>query len=167
MAARDVKKVASVIAESPYAQQVRLVKKIVTDEKTALTAEDKIKLILDLALKTPDAQHQKKLLQLLLENHKLTIAIPPFYVAASGSYQSIIPALKSWLADDPETLKTWLYNGLQYAIMENKSKPFSMLLAQAPELDQNNLTQLAWEVVKQKKDRAFIEELAQKGHRSE
>ena len=59
MAARDVNKVASVIAGSQYDNKVNLVKKIVTDEKTALTAEDKIKLILDLALKTRRATPKK------------------------------------------------------------------------------------------------------------
>ena len=131
--------------------------------RTALTANDKVELILILAGKTADQDQQNSILNLLQDNPQLAKQVPVFYVAVLKENDAVIPIIMGWLSDKPTKLKEWAYDALYTAIIKNQPKIAEQLLQSLKNLTPKELTNLLWEAVNGKKNPAFIQPLVAAG----
>ena len=162
MMARNEKKLAQVMVRLPLEQQKRLLQELFSEQKSALTPEDKINVVFSMVITFTDQKKQLELLKVLIENNEISKKIPLFYIASEGQYDKIIPLLITALSDSKKQ-NEWAYKALQYAISKNTPEIVNQLLQQLS-ISEIQATQLLWEVIDTKKDPEFITELIQKAH---
>lgn len=161
--ARNVKKIAEYIAQRPLPQQIRLVTTILDDQKNPLTAEDKIKVVLELSLKTQNRNHRVNLYTTLIENDQVASQKPFLYIAAATNYDAAIPSIADWLVNHTDIFDDWFYKALMQTIKENKPEIALKLLSRVTGLTSANATKLLWEVIKEKRKAEFVAPLILKG----
>ena len=161
--ARNVKKIAEFISNLPQRQQLRIMNQILDDQKNPLEVTDKIRLLLELALKTGNQDHRIALYNALIENEQVAQQKPLLFIAAEGNYEDLLGSIADWLSQHTDVFSDWFYKGVLEAIKENKPEIANKLLSRFLTIPPDLATKLLWEVIKGKKSAEFIAPLVKKG----
>ena len=162
VAARDVKGLARVLKGLPIAKARAVVTALIQDETVELLPQEKLHLLLALAMDyMRDSGHQE-LLQLLIEHASIFNTFSPVYYAATHGYAALIPHIVAWAEQQKEKQKISediaqaVYVGLRKSIEDNNVTAFKTIVAQKVTITPDQATQLLWLVVDQVKNPAFV-----------
>lgn len=161
--ARNVKKIAEFISHLQQPQQLRIMNQLLDDQKNPLEVTDKIRLLLELALKTENQDHRIALYNALIENEQVAKQKPLLFIAAEGNYEDLLGSIADWLSQHKDVFSDWFYKGVLEAIKENKPEIANKLLSRFLTIPPDLATKLLWEVIKGKKSAEFIAPLVKKG----
>ena len=147
--ARNVKKIAEFISHLQQPQQLRIMNQLLDDQKNPLEVTDKIRLLLELALKTENQDHRIALYNALIENEQVAKQKPLLFIAAEGNYEDLLGSIADWLSQHKDVFSDWFYKGVLEAIKENKPEIANKLLSRFLTIPPDLATKLLWEVIKE------------------
>lgn len=175
---RSVEDIATVVSEIVPTERIYdVVRRLIQDQDSQLTSDDKLELIYALAALHGDNEKKQVLFfNLISDNNALfKNGSPILYIAASTrdsrrNHPSIIPVLLTWgntyqklNKDAPSHIADMLGQGIMYAIQENDSDAFNVMLPEIGDIDKALLNKLLWKSIEGKRDLQFVTKLIQLG----
>ena len=151
----SVKRMGNFIAQLPFAQQVRILEKILKGQTSSLSPEEKVELGLELIVKRSTPLEQKQLLDTII-NYPGVLKVPIFYIAADKNYLKVVPAIAQYFKNNPAQLKENSYKALVHGIKQNNLKNFAQLIDALGGISKDTATRLVWDVLTENKDAQFI-----------
>lgn len=151
----SVKRMGNFIAELPFAQQVRVLEKILNGQSSALSPEAKVELGLELVIKRSAAQEQKILLD-AINKYPGVLKIPLLYIAADNKQIKAVPVIVHYFKNSPAQLQENSYKALAHSIKQNNLKNFAQLVDALGGISKDMATRLLWDLLKENKDAQFI-----------
>lgn len=150
-----VKKMAAIIAQSPFAQQVRILNHVLNNQASALSPEEKIELGLSLLAKRSSVSEQKTLLD-TMNNFPGILKVPLLYIAIEKKQIQTIPMLVNYFKNKANELEKNTYQALIHALKQNNLQTFTQIINALGGISSQMATSLLWDVLQEKKDAQFV-----------
>lgn len=150
-----VKKMSAIIAQSPFAQQVRILNHILNNQASALSPEEKIELGLSLLAKRSSVSEQKTLLD-TMNNFPGILKVPLLYIAIEKKQIQTIPMLVNYFKNKANELEKNTYQALIHALKQNNLQTFTQIINALGGISSQMATSLLWDVLQEKKDAQFV-----------
>ncbi|HXW86429.1 MAG TPA: ankyrin repeat domain-containing protein [Candidatus Bathyarchaeia archaeon] len=154
------------IGQLTLEQTKALLSVIIKDLRSPLTQEEKVTIILGCVELRKLRVEKYDLLSLFTTFSTLALGIPPLFVASISSYPKTVVTLVGWVqeqrVDAPaekyaQLRKTFIDDGIRYAITENNIEALKKMLQYKVPLDKEKASELLWYVVSvQGRDNNFV-----------
>lgn len=151
----SVKTMGNFIGKLPFAQELRILAKILNGQTSALSPEEKVELSLELVIKRSAVQEQKMLLDTLM-NYAGVLKTPLLYIAIDKQQIKAVPIIVQYFRNNPAQLQENSYNALLHSIKQNNLKNFAQLVAALGGISKDMATRLLWDLLPENKDAQFI-----------
>jgi len=169
----NVDRLAQTIVQFHSSILVELLEKIIVGEDLPLTNEEKLSLLLAIAMQLQGKKGvQFTVFDLLLMHQDIQVNQPVLLVAARSRYADVIPVLISWIKERQKNeqykkykkfLVSMVPKALESAVDENNVTALDVMIGKKVRLEPKQASKLLWSVVVNKKDTAFVPFLVQRG----
>lgn len=149
----SVKKMANVLSQKPFEQQMRIYNQVIENKKSSLSPEERVELGLELLAKRNLESEQKTILDVII---RYPSKVPMLYIAVDKKNLSVVPMIARYLGSNSDVLQEHSYKALVHAIDQNNLVNFNQLMQSLGGISKDMATRLLWDVLNKNKDAQFI-----------
>ena len=149
----SVKKMANVLSQKPFEQQMRIYNQVIENKKSSLSPEERVELGLELLAKRNLESEQKTILDVIVGYPS---KVPMLYIAVDKKNLSVVPMIARYLGSNSDALQEQSYKALVHAIDQNNLVNFNQLIQSLGGISKDMATRLLWDVLNKNKDAQFI-----------
>jgi hypothetical protein len=167
---QGVETMAAILKGLPV-NDVQAIAKLVIEEKSSLTRDDKLEFLYALLSNYPnDTQAQNQILDLIGEFKLLREGRAPLLIAVKSAHFKKLPAIIQWATtftannkQVPDEISQLIQQGMDQAVDEDDPSALQAMFANGVTATQDQLSELLWHAVAGDRNTAFVKLLVDKG----